>query len=334
MTEDIDKSRLSETRRSIRSRVSRESVAQSGIPLDLTPVFEGGGRSFGKIGLGGAAVLGVAVVLWFAFRPTSEPPVPLGESVASLRVARGLVEMLPFGPTDQSRLMQLDFQTPIPAGSMLVTGKNSDRAAFRLASGASLRLDSNTRVEVSSGQAVVLKQGAVYLDAANSGQQLEVRTTLGIVRDIGTQFEVRLLEEEEPEDPPEQVLRVRVREGKVHLRHNQVNHEAVAGEELLWKAGGSLTRGTVPIHGPAWEWVMDTAPSPDLAGLDMKSFLDWFGREAGLEVSLEVENFQLNDPRNARPLTAKEALELALGAELEARFEGDRLVVAEKNGAI
>jgi ferric-dicitrate binding protein FerR (iron transport regulator) len=92
--------------------------------------------------------------------------------------------------------------TTINAGDLLETGPGQ-RTTVQLDSGTSLRVDRETRLRVVSTRGVELLHGAVYVDnGRDRGESIEIRTALGTVRDIGTQFEARLVDSR---------LRVRVR---------------------------------------------------------------------------------------------------------------------------
>ncbi len=156
-------------------------------------------------------------------------------------------------------------------------GDAPSRVAIRLAGGWSIRLNFGTRVRVLSGHQLALERGAVYadsgLDAAgpDTGPGLEIQTSLGLVRDIGTQFEVRL-------DDAASVLEVRVREGEVILDRD-------AGEPLTVHAGfaaksdGSVPT-EVPCHGEDWEWILKVLPPFDAEGRTLMELLEWATRES------------------------------------------------------
>ncbi|MDX1645281.1 MAG: hypothetical protein R3244_13075, partial [Thermoanaerobaculia bacterium] len=103
---------------------------------------------------------------------------------------------------------------------------------------------------------------------------ITVETDWGAVEDIGTQFEVRTSDG----------LRVRVREGRINLDRQGRVYEAVAGTELLLSPGGSLSRRSVPLFGPEWDWVLEVAEPFGLDGQPLDSFLTWVSRETGREV--------------------------------------------------
>jgi ferric-dicitrate binding protein FerR (iron transport regulator) len=170
--------------------------------------------------------------------------------------------------------------TLLDAGAELTTNGGS-RVALRLAGGASLRLDHDTHLTFESASALVLHRGGVYLDSgpdASSETAVEVHTPFGIARDIGTQFEVRL---------QEGGLAVQVREGEVNLELTDATHQATAGIALAVGQDGAVERRTVPLRGPAWDWILASAPSFRLEGRPLSEYLDWVVRETGHTLRFE-----------------------------------------------
>ena len=164
-------------------------------------------------------------------------------------------------------------------GSELATGKHG-RIAIRTASGHSVRLDHGTRIRILGAAEVALDAGAVYVDSGPRGRAAEgalrVHTSHGIVRDIGTQFEVRLTGD---------VLRVRVREGMISLDRPGDDVDASAGSELIVVGDGSAQRAAVSSFGPHWDWIREVTPMMRLEGRTAREFLDWIARERGLELN-------------------------------------------------
>jgi len=151
----------------------------------------------------------------------------------------------------------------------------SGRAALRLASGGSLRLDFDTRLSLSDADGFRLERGAVYVDSGHDavdGPVLAIETSLGVARDIGTQFEVRLRDGE---------MIVRVREGLVELAHQERVDEAAAGVEIRLAADGALARHTILPYAPQWSWASRVGSSFALEGRTLEDFLDWVVRERG-----------------------------------------------------
>jgi ferric-dicitrate binding protein FerR (iron transport regulator) len=171
----------------------------------------------------------------------------------------------------------------IPAGAWIETPSAAEagtagRLALRLVAGASLRIDEGSRVRLHAGDLVELARGAVYLDSATDAGPFDVRTPLGTVRDIGTQFEVRMLGQDGGS------LRVRVRRGEVSVLTPGLELAVLAGEELLLGADGSSLRAVITAHGDAWQWVLGLAPPFELEGRTVAELLDWVSRETGWQV--------------------------------------------------
>jgi hypothetical protein len=167
---------------------------------------------------------------------------------------------------------QLSPSETIGSGVMVTTGSQG-RVALRLSSGGSARLDHDTRLHLVSPSILRLDSGAVYIDSGQEpGASVAVQTSMGVARDIGTQFEVRLDGER---------LLVRVREGTVRLDCETSRHEARSGSELLVAADGTLLYHTVPLYGEIWDWVLEVAPPFELEGASLAELLDWVARETG-----------------------------------------------------
>ncbi len=165
----------------------------------------------------------------------------------------------------------------LTAGSELQTDAGG-RAALALSGGPSVRLDSNTRVRLLAGPALQLDRGALYIDSGSGGTRraaVEIRTEMGLVRDLGTQFEVRLEGDE---------LRLSVREGLATLVRAGQTFAAPSGTRLLVRAGGAIETRAVPGQGPDWDWVLAIAPAFDLEGRTLGEYLDWVSRETGWRV--------------------------------------------------
>lgn len=173
----------------------------------------------------------------------------------------------------------------IPAQAVLATAgpdaAEPGRAGLRLAGGPSLRLAAGSRVRLVSAKVLALEAGTVYLDSGpepGRGGRVEVRTAAGVARDIGTQFEVALLDGGDP------ALRVRVREGTVLVERGEISHRAAAGQELTLRADGSVARRAVAPTDPAWEWILEAAPPFAIEGRTLAEFLRWVERETGWEI--------------------------------------------------
>lgn len=300
-------------------------------------------RRFDRRLLALAAGVLLAVALgwwWWSFgSPAGASPVARVESLAGVVTARvpGERGEAPAGP--------LVVGGEVVAGAELETSGGepggAGHAALRLAGGSSLRLDAGSRARLVSASVVELEHGAVYLDSrpepgpgsgpdsgGGSGRApaVAVRTPVGVATEIGTQFEVRLLGAGE-------AMRVRVREGEVHVEGGGGTYSAVAGAELTLHADGSVTRERIAAHGAPWQWVLAAAPPFEIEGLTLAQFLAWVGRETGLTVryadpGLAAEARSILVHGSIAHLTPGQAPGVVLpGAGLEHQVTGGALVV-------
>jgi ferric-dicitrate binding protein FerR (iron transport regulator) len=212
-----------------------------------------------------AAAAVVIVVAWGVWSRGQRPPgaetpiATLLRSEGSIRLADG---------------------APLRAGDTLAPGASIEtaadgRAALALVDGSSLRLDSGTHVRLLPGPTLDLEQGGIYVDSGPGQARrafLEVRTRLGVVRDIGTQFEIRLMGDE---------LWLSVREGLATLARAGRSFAAPAGRRLVAGATGVESRA---LQGPDWTWVLAIAPAFEMEGKTLHEYLDWLARETGWRV--------------------------------------------------
>lgn len=206
----------------------------------------------------GLAALSTAV---FWLRPPPTPPVTVAHMVkGEARVATRL----------------LSAGAPLHAGDELSTG--GERAALGVGDALSLRLDRHTRLRFEGMGHVTLLAGAVYVDSGglNATAALRIDTPAGVVRHVGTQFQVHVRDG---------LTRVLVREGRVVLT-------AAGGAALDLGAGDlaevgrgrlDLQRGQ-PSSGADWEWAADVAPTFDIENRPLSEFLAWLAREQGWQL--------------------------------------------------
>ncbi len=250
-------------RREVRSRARRRAL-----------LWSGGG-------LAAAAALFLAMNLsWTDNAEVLAPSEPLARIASVL----GSLEVLP--PDGSLRHLTVDEVGEIvELGSWLRTSRDSG-AALSVGSQYSLRLDADTRVRWVEPRVIALDRGAVYIDTQEDRKDpIEVRTALGVARDIGTQFEVR---------QGDGHLTLRVREGLVSFTRRGDEFQLTHGASFRIKSEGEPEPGKVEPFDPAWDWVQMLAPPFDIEGRTVVSFLDWVSRETGLwvhYVSPEVESF-------------------------------------------
>ena len=150
------------------------------------------------------------------------------------------------------------------AGSVLET-VSGEGTALLLGSGHSLRLAETTRIRIET-DSVMLDSGAIYLDSGvdSRAKPIEVRSRVATVRELGTQYMVRLAG---------QSLEVSVRKGAVRVEHERVAETARAGEMLRLNASGIPLKTRILEYGHRWAWVAQLASTPDLEGLKLAEFL-------------------------------------------------------------
>jgi ferric-dicitrate binding protein FerR (iron transport regulator) len=244
-------------------------------------------------------------------------------------------------PEPAATLARVEIGSPaLPAGTMLSSGalletREGDRLALRLASGHSVRLDACSRARLVSAGILELLGGAIYVEGAPpsagaAGRAVDIRTPAGTVQEIGTQFEVRLIDA---------AVRVRVREGMVRLRRTAGPVEVKAGRELLIGPDGRANEAPIEDPVAAWKWTGEVAPMMAIDGRTLGEFLDWFGRERGLTIRYADADLAASAPGirlsgSIEGMTLDEALAAVLSISgLSHRLEGSTLSIERPSGA-
>ena len=224
-------------------------------------------------------------------------------------------------------------QTPaIDGGDLVQTGPESG-LALAWHDGGSLRIDENTIVEFEAEDRIYLRQGRIYFDseagplAVNPANgevvDLLIRTDLGVVRHLGTQYMTEVSAGE---------LTISIREGVVSI-DGTVTARATAGQQFAITGSGALTiTDTDGIDD--WEWVERTTPAVNLNGRTVSEALAWVSRESGRSVQYAraAARAVANDTglRGDFDMEPSRALEIfMLTVDLNARIEGDVIMVIE-----
>lgn len=200
--------------------------------------------------------------------------------------------------------------------------------AIRLAGGQSLRVAADSSLKIVSPSTIRLRRGAIYVDSdpSSRGEEIRIRTAHGVVREVGTQFEVRTGLADEP-------LRIRVREGEVILQTNGDSRSAAAGEEMALKSDGSVRRDRVATSGDEWAWMEELALPFALDESTLGAYVRWLARETGWRIEFADDELRQSASEivlygSLESVSPRESVEIALPMSgLAYRFEGDRLVI-------
>lgn len=209
-------------------------------------------------------------------RIPSAVPVP----VATIDKTVGSIYLL----GEQSELRQTQDLAELTAGQTLVTAPGSG-AGIAWHNGGSLRIDEDTRVEFVAPDEIVLRSGRVYFDSQpaalhagitqSSIANFTIRTNQGIVRHVGTQYMTGI---------DGGALTISVREGEVRIENARQQASAVAGQQMTVVGRNRPTYTNISRHGEAWRWAEQMAPVVDIDQRSAYEFINWAGRESGLEI--------------------------------------------------
>lgn len=274
-------------------------------------------------GLAAAVVAAIAIAVLLRM----PEPVPALATVAVADRVIGDVSISVATLADDSAARDL-LQPGVPiAQHRTIRSAGNALAGLKLANGASLRVAPGTSLRLESASEIALEHGRIYLDTAGAppAAQFAIRTRAGIVRDIGTQFEVLSNAAR---------LRVRVRDGEIELASGAQLVHAHRGEELVVTAGEEVRRQQFAPTDSGWDWTRELAPPFETDQARVADLLAWVGRETGREVvyaDATVRNAAAATriSGSIAGLAPEQTMTIALAATLlQARIDGERIVVA------
>jgi ferric-dicitrate binding protein FerR (iron transport regulator) len=271
--------------------------------------------------LAGAAALALVARFYPVDRRATSP----GEQVAVVDQIDGMPQLISDTQAGPTRL-RLSRDDAVRTGEWIETDARA-RVAFRFSDGTSVRLDVGSRARALSLHAIELSSGAAYVDTGRESGRFEVRTPVGTARDVGTQFEVRLLD---------RTVRLRVRTGVVELSDGGRSVSGRAGTEIILSDGAAASR-PIAAHGPEWEWTTRVSPTLDTEGMALSVFLERVAREHGwtlhyADPALEREASDIILHGSVEGLRPREAIEVAIAtSSLRHRLEAGELVVLRRS---
>jgi ferric-dicitrate binding protein FerR (iron transport regulator) len=235
--------------------------------------------------LAAAAVLAIVIGVGARSKVPSPPAAPPVE-VATVNTVIGSAHLESGGQDRGNAPSAVRTMDTIRVGDILETDADG-LAALQLASGQSLRINRSTRFWFESPSVIRLERGTVFFDSrvfdsnadGTDASDIQILTDLGVVYEIGTQFEVMRQDGD---------LRVRVREGAIDLERGKQRHRAEMGAQLLIEDGETLSRLEVPIYGPEWNWILALSPKFELEGSSLAEFLQWVSRETGRTMQMSA----------------------------------------------
>src|SRR6185295_12920878 len=220
-------------------------------------------------GAGLAAAAAVLITVSLARRDAGSTPSPRPDAPAA-RLVSAIGSIVVTGGSTTA----LGVGDAVPIGAQVETGAGV-LATMLLTNGGEVRVNQGTVVHFTAARDLSIDRGAVYVDSGSRGGSLTVRTPLGVVRDVGTRFEVRLIDD---------IWRVRVRDGLVRYERGVTRQDADAGAELLVRPDGTLLKRPAAMFGAEWAWIVRAAPAFQVEGRTLAAFLDWVTRESGRRI--------------------------------------------------
>jgi ferric-dicitrate binding protein FerR (iron transport regulator) len=226
---------------------------------------------------------------------------------------------------------------PVSLGQLVMTRQDIDtgrggRVLLELASGARVRVDTGSLVQWVSPTELNLTRGRIYAETAQvtGAPPLVVTTPLGVVRHVGTRFEVQLSGGE---------VRVRVREGAVDFeRKSQPPLRVAVGQQLSVKQSDAVLEAGPGSADAQWAWTREISPGFVIEGQRLTATLDWLSHETGLAVVYRDEQARLQASAlilrgSIHGLDTRDALRAVLaGSGLEFQLAPGRVEIGASRG--
>ena len=272
------------------------------------------------------AIAATVLIAVFSLFNVFRVPAVDAVQVATIEKSFGRVYLL----GEQSELRETSDLASVVSGQTIVTGPSTG-LALAWGDGGSIRVDESTRLSFVSRESIYLESGRIYFDSMTElndapSPRLVVKTDLGEVRHLGTQYMAQVAEE---------ALVVTVREGQVSIDGTYHNHTASLGEQVTLAGRQRPSILSIGRSGVAWEWVSRISPAVDVDGMTLHEFLVRVTRELGLELNFEGRAEQVAHDailRGTIDAEPAEALRLRLAtAALDWRIDGGVITISESS---
>lgn len=195
-------------------------------------------------------------------------------------------------------------------GDYIKTSKDN-RLLIKLDNGNVLRLDEHTEIQLLGRHEMALLAGAVYVDSdrATQNNALEIKTDTATIRHIGTQYSVRLLQNDQ--------VNILVRSGQVAFATDTIESEIDKGSEVTFSVTKIVDQKPISAYDNKWSWTQQIAEEFDIQGKNLVEYLNWVSQESGYPVQWDnsidqskSENIILSG--SIRGLTPLQSLEVVL----------------------
>lgn len=176
---------------------------------------------------------------------------------------------------------------PVSAGTELLAGHSiatgNGQVSFDFVDGGSVRLATQTEIELLAHSEVELIRGALYFDSINMAPDVDrflLHTSAGLVRHDGTQFAARQVQG---------AIEVSVREGEIAVDRGHERIVVATGEQVrVPEDDGRVQRQTIPLVGEHWTWADRMLPVFEIDGANLFDYLNWMARETGHRLVFET----------------------------------------------
>lgn len=201
----------------------------------------------------------VAAALYYRSVPVTQEQIPIG--IVKRTIGDSWIE----------GNRQIQTGMALPNGSV-IQSSDSGQLLVHLFNHVALRLDKNSKLELKTPTSFVLHQGTVYMDCDRLKDHVTLLTSRGVVRDNGTQFEVRL---------QNGFLAIAVREGSITWQDRARTRPVTAGRKLIIDESGNQSYESISAFSPQWDWLLAVAPPFIMEGKTLNDYLGWLTRETG-----------------------------------------------------
>lgn len=194
----------------------------------------------------------------------------------------------------------------------------------RTHNGGSVRIDSATVVSFLADANLSLETGRVYFDSGASNAHVNITTPLGTIRNLGTQFSVRLDDE---------TLAIAMRSGTTVLTGKGSGDATThSGQRrVMFMNGAAAQVETIDDTAGEWAWADALSGEFLLDGQTAEKYLEWVTRETGLTYRFASDHAQ--DTARREVISASRSFDASM-RDVKLALRTVDLLVLENNGEL